>query len=87
MTSIEIVAASLQEGMNCGVRTYSASRIARSLDMAVSIVCKFLRNILFYYPYKVTNVQELIPASKSQFCSRVSCSHEWAINSTKTFSE
>ena len=40
----------------------SAQRIARSLDMFVSMVQKILRNILHCYPHRIIHVQDLLPA-------------------------
>ncbi|GBL75286.1 hypothetical protein AVEN_194509-1 [Araneus ventricosus] len=55
-TSVEDVATTLQETSS------SALGISRTSDMPVSTVRKILRNILQCYPFKITHVQELVPA-------------------------
>ncbi|GBN59863.1 hypothetical protein AVEN_7900-1 [Araneus ventricosus] len=61
-TSVEDVATALQEASSRALGTCSARRISRTLDVPVSKVRKILRNILQCYPFKITHVQELVPA-------------------------
>ena len=58
---VEDVAIALVKGTSSGVQTFSASGIARCLDMPASTVHKIIRIILHRYPYKITHVQELLP--------------------------
>ncbi|GBM80073.1 hypothetical protein AVEN_227812-1 [Araneus ventricosus] len=60
-TSVEDVATALQEASSSGLGTCIARGISRTSNMPVSTVRKILRNILQYYPFKITNVQELVP--------------------------
>ncbi|GBN43391.1 hypothetical protein AVEN_138007-1 [Araneus ventricosus] len=61
-TSVGHVATALQEASSSALGTCSARGISRTLDMPVSTVRKILRNILQCYPFKITHVQELVPA-------------------------
>ncbi|GBM05025.1 hypothetical protein AVEN_60221-1 [Araneus ventricosus] len=54
--SVEDVATALQE------ESSSALGISRTLGMPVSTVRKILQNILQSYPFKITHIQELVPA-------------------------
>ncbi|GBN45639.1 hypothetical protein AVEN_99126-1 [Araneus ventricosus] len=56
------VAGTLQKESSSVLGTCRALGISRTLDMAVSTVRKILRNILQCYPFKITHVQELVPA-------------------------
>ncbi|GBM15137.1 hypothetical protein AVEN_75178-1 [Araneus ventricosus] len=62
-TSMEDVATALQEASSSALETCSARGISRTLDMTVSTVRKILRNILQCYPFKITHIQELVPAN------------------------
>ncbi|GBM39848.1 hypothetical protein AVEN_45804-1 [Araneus ventricosus] len=61
-TSVEDVAAALQEASSSAFGTCSAQGISRTLDTPVCTVRKILRNILQCYPFKITHVQEFVPA-------------------------
>ncbi|GBM24460.1 hypothetical protein AVEN_41105-1 [Araneus ventricosus] len=61
-TSMEDVATALQEASSSALGTSSARGISRTLNMPVSTVRKILRNILQCYPFKITNIQELVAA-------------------------
>lgn len=87
LTSVEDVATALEEGSNSGAQTCSARGIARTVDMPVSTVNKILRNILHCYPYKITHVQELLPADLPirhtfalEFLARMEVDNEWPWN-------
>ncbi|GBM74277.1 hypothetical protein AVEN_109096-1 [Araneus ventricosus] len=61
--------------------------ISRTLYMPVSTVRKILRNILQCYPFKITHVQELIPADLPkreafalQFLARMEVDNAWPWN-------
>ncbi len=81
---VEDVATALEEGTSSGVQTCSARGIARCLDMPASTVHKIIRNILHCYPYKITHVQELLPADLPrrqafalEFLARMAVDNEW----------
>ncbi|GBO13215.1 hypothetical protein AVEN_129878-1 [Araneus ventricosus] len=87
-TSVEDVATVLQEASGSTLGTCSGRRISRTLDMPVITVHKILRNLLQYYPFKITHVQELVPsdllereAFTLQFLARmeVDNAHLWNI--------
>ena len=59
---VQDVASALKEETSSGVETCRASGIARCLDMPTSMMHNIMRNILHYYPYKITLVHELLPA-------------------------
>ncbi|GBO19946.1 hypothetical protein AVEN_10825-1 [Araneus ventricosus] len=61
-TSVEDVATALQEASSSALGTCSARGISQTLNMPVSTVRKILQNILQCYPFKITHVQELVPA-------------------------
>ncbi|GBN55605.1 hypothetical protein AVEN_170805-1, partial [Araneus ventricosus] len=61
-TSVEDVATAFQEAPSSALGTCSARGISRTLDMPVSTVRKILRNILQYYPFKITHIQGLGPS-------------------------
>ncbi|GBM73535.1 hypothetical protein AVEN_218513-1 [Araneus ventricosus] len=61
-TSVEDVAIALQKASSSALGTCSARGISRTLDMPVSTVRVILRNILQCYPFKITHIQELVPA-------------------------
>ncbi|GBN13815.1 hypothetical protein AVEN_147377-1 [Araneus ventricosus] len=61
-TAVEDVATALQEALSSALGTCSSRVIYRTLDMHVSTVLKILRNILQCYPFKISHVQELVPA-------------------------
>ncbi|GBM51179.1 hypothetical protein AVEN_254595-1 [Araneus ventricosus] len=61
-TAVEDVDTALQEASSSAGGTCSARRISGTLNMPVSTVGKILRNILQCYPFKITHVQELVPA-------------------------
>ncbi|GBL81484.1 hypothetical protein AVEN_143747-1 [Araneus ventricosus] len=86
-TSVEDVAASLQEASSSTLGTCSAQGISRTLDMPVSTVRKILRNILQCYPFKIMHVQELVPADLPkreafalQFLARMEVDNAWPWN-------
>ncbi|GBM29950.1 hypothetical protein AVEN_167430-1 [Araneus ventricosus] len=77
----------LQEASRNALGTCSARGISRSLDMSVSTVRRMLRNILQCYPFKITDVQELVPADLSkrevfalQFLARMEVENAWPWN-------
>ncbi|GBN48379.1 hypothetical protein AVEN_22513-1 [Araneus ventricosus] len=83
-TSVEDVATALQEASSRALGTCSARRISRTLDIPVRKVRKILRNILQCYPFKITHVQELVPADLPereafalQFLARMEVDHAW----------
>lgn len=87
LTSVEDVATALEEESNSGVQACSARGIGRTLDMPVSTVNKILRNILHCYPYKITHVQQLLPADLPirhtfalEFLARMEVDNEWPWN-------
>ncbi|GBM81476.1 hypothetical protein AVEN_163632-1 [Araneus ventricosus] len=59
--SVEDVATALQEASSSALGTCSSRGIYRTLDMPVRTVRQILRNILQCSPFKITNVQELVP--------------------------
>ncbi|GBN35162.1 hypothetical protein AVEN_243888-1 [Araneus ventricosus] len=63
-TSVEDVATTLQEMSSSALLTCSVWGISRTLDMPASTFRKILRNIRQCYPFKITHVQELVPADK-----------------------
>ncbi|GBN48424.1 hypothetical protein AVEN_84469-1 [Araneus ventricosus] len=65
-TSVEDVATALPKESSSVLGTCSASGIFRTLDMPVSTVRKILRNILQCYPFKITHIQEMVPAGSFQ---------------------
>ncbi|GBN57629.1 hypothetical protein AVEN_214645-1 [Araneus ventricosus] len=86
-TSVEDVATTLQELSSGALGKCSARGISRTLDMPVSTVCKILRNILKFYPFKIAYVQELVPADLSkreafalQFLARMEVDNAWSWN-------
>ena len=62
LTSVEDVVIAIEEGMWSGMQKSSVRGISQSLSMLVKTVHEILRNILLYYPYKITRVEELLPA-------------------------
>ena len=85
--AVEDVATALEEGTSSGVQTCIARGIARCLDMPSSTVHKIKRNFLHCYPYKITHVQELLPADPPrreafalEFLARVEMDNEWTWN-------
>ncbi|GBN17397.1 hypothetical protein AVEN_114706-1 [Araneus ventricosus] len=57
LTSVEDIATALQEASSSALGTHSARGISRTLAISVN-----LRNILQCYPFKITHVQEFVPA-------------------------
>ncbi|GBN85470.1 hypothetical protein AVEN_161293-1 [Araneus ventricosus] len=87
LTSVEDVATALQEASSSALGTCSARGISRTLDMPVSTVRKILLRILQYYPFKITHVQELVPANLPkreafalQFFARMEVDNAWPCN-------
>ncbi|KMQ82897.1 transposable element tc3 transposase [Lasius niger] len=85
--AVEDVATALQEQTSSDAGISSARGMSRMLDMPISTVRKVLRNILRCYPYKITHVQQLLPADlKSresfalQFLARMEVDKEWPWN-------
>ncbi|GBL74467.1 hypothetical protein AVEN_235412-1 [Araneus ventricosus] len=85
--SVEDVATALQEASSSALGTCSARGISRTLDMPVSRVRKILRNILQCYSFKITHVQELVPADLPkreaftlQFLARMEVVNAWPWN-------
>lgn len=83
-TSVDEVATAMQEESSGGVQTCSARRIARTLDRPVSTVRKILRNILLCYPFKITQLHELLPVDLParetfalEFLARMEVDNEW----------
>ncbi|GBM95627.1 hypothetical protein AVEN_256426-1 [Araneus ventricosus] len=83
-TSVVDVATALQETSSSVLGTCSARGISRTLDMPVSTVRKIFRNILQCYPFKITHVQELVPADLPkreafalQFLARMKVDNAW----------
>ncbi|GBM23777.1 hypothetical protein AVEN_271137-1 [Araneus ventricosus] len=56
------MATALHEASIGALGTCRLRGISRTLDMPVSTFRKILRNILQCYPFKITHVQELVPA-------------------------
>lgn len=59
--------------------------MSQTLHMTVNNVRKILRNILQSYSYKITHVQELLPATKTinislEFLVRMEVDHGWLCN-------
>ncbi|GBM15619.1 hypothetical protein AVEN_95253-1 [Araneus ventricosus] len=86
-TSVEDVATALQEVLCSALGKCSARGISRTLDIPVSTVCKILRNILQCYPFKITHVQELVPANlpkqealAQQFLAPMEVDNAWPWN-------
>ncbi|GBM56336.1 hypothetical protein AVEN_60317-1 [Araneus ventricosus] len=52
----------LQEASSSALGKCCARGISRTVDRHLSTVRKILRNILQYYSFKITHVQELVPA-------------------------
>ncbi|GBN35585.1 hypothetical protein AVEN_183898-1 [Araneus ventricosus] len=61
-TSVRDVATAFQEASSSALGTCSTQGISRTLDMPARTARKILRNILQCYPFKISHVQELIPA-------------------------
>ncbi|GBM21165.1 hypothetical protein AVEN_50897-1 [Araneus ventricosus] len=61
-TSVEDVATGLQETSSRALGACTLGGISGTLDMPVSTAHKILRNILQCYPFKITHIQELVPA-------------------------
>ncbi|GBM68019.1 hypothetical protein AVEN_75863-1 [Araneus ventricosus] len=85
--SVEDMAIALQEASSSALGTCSARGISQNLDMPVSTVRKILRNILQCYPFKITHVQELVPANLPkreafdlQFLARMEVDNAWPRN-------
>ncbi|GBO00910.1 hypothetical protein AVEN_86609-1 [Araneus ventricosus] len=81
----------LQEASSSALGTCSARGISRTSDMPVSTVRKILRNILQCYPFKITHVQELVPADLPkretfalQFLARREVDNAWPWNILRT---
>ncbi|GBL88979.1 hypothetical protein AVEN_255144-1 [Araneus ventricosus] len=90
-TSVEDVATALQEVSRNALGTCSVREVSRSLDMPVSTVRKILRNILQCYSFKITYVQELVPADLPkreafalQFHARMEVDNAWPWNTLWT---
>ncbi|GBN40788.1 hypothetical protein AVEN_30923-1 [Araneus ventricosus] len=78
LTSVKDVATAWQETSSSDLGTCSARGISRTLNMPVSTVRKILRNILECHPFKITQVQELVPADlpkREAFHPAISCSN------------
>lgn len=85
--ALEDVATALQEQTISDAGISSARGISRMLDMPISTVRKVLRNILRCYPYKITHVQQLLPADLEsrgsfalRFLARMEVDNKWPWN-------
>ncbi|GBN25927.1 hypothetical protein AVEN_142851-1 [Araneus ventricosus] len=86
-TSVEDVATALWEASSSALGTCSARGIFRALRMPVSTVRKILQNILQCYLFKITYVQELVPADLPKreafalhFLARMKVDNAWPWN-------
>ena len=86
--AIENVALKVEEVKDSNMHaSTSARRVAEELDMPLSTVLKILHNVLRYYPYKLQNVQKLLPHDfetrhrfSLQFLARLEVDSEWPWN-------
>ncbi|GBL94146.1 hypothetical protein AVEN_163479-1 [Araneus ventricosus] len=89
-TKVGDVATALQEVSSSDLGTCNAQGISLTLDMSVSTVCEILRNILQCCPFKITHIQELVPADlpkREAFAYNFLLEWKWTMHGHGTFCE